>query len=221
MIVFAIAGKSAAGKDTISNIVSEKLNIPKIISYTTRPPRPGEVNGKDYNFISEDKMMELKNKGLLANYTEYKVSDNGEKVWRYAYLNEDLNKGDCIMVLNPQGLEDIRKLISNRNSNDPFREDRDKVVTLLVEASLEERIKRSLKRDNTKIVEMVRRAIADEQDFKNLFYNYIIDTSNNNIKECANFVEKLFRNEMALELVLKTQKDFMRDPQKFINGGSN
>ena len=52
--VIAICGKSAAGKDTLLQEIL-KLNRPdvhEIISCTTRPPREGEVHGKNYYFLS-------------------------------------------------------------------------------------------------------------------------------------------------------------------------
>ena len=53
-IVIGICGKSAAGKDsTATRLVEEykKIGIPakKVISYTTRPPREGEIDGVDYH----------------------------------------------------------------------------------------------------------------------------------------------------------------------------
>ena len=52
--VIAICGKSAAGKDTLLQEIL-KLNRPdvhEIISCTTRPPREGEIHGKNYYFLS-------------------------------------------------------------------------------------------------------------------------------------------------------------------------
>ena len=46
MIIFAICGKSAAGKDTLTNRVSKKLKIPKVISCNTRPKRKKEIEEK-------------------------------------------------------------------------------------------------------------------------------------------------------------------------------
>ena len=69
MIIFAICGKSAAGKDTLTNRVSKKLKIPKVISCTTRPKRKNEIDGVDYKFINSQTMKELKNNNKLTNYT--------------------------------------------------------------------------------------------------------------------------------------------------------
>ena len=48
-------GPSGAGKDTVANILSIALNIPLLCSFTTRPMRDGEVNGKEHFFVKECK----------------------------------------------------------------------------------------------------------------------------------------------------------------------
>ncbi|MFX8425945.1 guanylate kinase, partial [Acinetobacter baumannii] len=53
------AGKSSLVKALLSRIQDIKLSI----SFTTRPPRPGEVNGVDYFFISSEQFAERKEKG--------------------------------------------------------------------------------------------------------------------------------------------------------------
>ena len=57
-----VSGPSGSGKSTVTKIVKDKLNIPLSISATTRNPRDGEINGKDYFFLSKE---EFKNK--IAN----------------------------------------------------------------------------------------------------------------------------------------------------------
>ena len=57
-----VSGPSGSGKSTVTKIVKDKLNIPLSISATTRNPRDGEIDGKDYFFLSEE---EFKNK--IAN----------------------------------------------------------------------------------------------------------------------------------------------------------
>ena len=46
--------KSGSGKDTIANIVSKELNIPILVSHSSRKQRENEVNGKEYYFVEND-----------------------------------------------------------------------------------------------------------------------------------------------------------------------
>ena len=50
--LFVILGKSCSGKSTILREVLAKLDIPVLLSNTTRPPRADEVDGIDYNFVT-------------------------------------------------------------------------------------------------------------------------------------------------------------------------
>ena len=52
-MVLMLTGVSAAGKSTIQKILKDRMGWMPIISYTTRPPRPGEVDGVDYRFVTE------------------------------------------------------------------------------------------------------------------------------------------------------------------------
>ena len=52
--VFIISGPSGSGKDTVLKRIIETNDVNKIIGYTTRPIREGEVNGIDYYFVSKE-----------------------------------------------------------------------------------------------------------------------------------------------------------------------
>lgn len=52
--VFIFVGRSASGKTSLQNYLSEKLNYPVHVSYTTRGRREKEIDGVDYHFVSRD-----------------------------------------------------------------------------------------------------------------------------------------------------------------------
>lgn len=52
--LIAVVGKSGSGKDYLSSFWAKERDYHKVVSSTTRPPREGEINGIDYNFISEE-----------------------------------------------------------------------------------------------------------------------------------------------------------------------
>ena len=72
--LFVISGPSGAGKGTICKKLLESVDISLSTSMTTRSPRPGEVDGKDYYFVTVEEFEEkIKNDGML----EYaRVFDN-------------------------------------------------------------------------------------------------------------------------------------------------
>ncbi|MFJ8531175.1 guanylate kinase [Bacillus sp. NPDC094106] len=50
--IFILLGPSGSGKTTLGKTLEERMGIPEVISHTTRKPRAGEVDGRDYYFVS-------------------------------------------------------------------------------------------------------------------------------------------------------------------------
>ena len=62
--LFLVTAPSGAGKSSLVNaLLKRQPNIKLSISSTTRDPRPGEVNGREYHFITETMFLEMKNRG--------------------------------------------------------------------------------------------------------------------------------------------------------------
>ena len=59
--IFYIMGKSSSGKDTIYNRLrtDETLELSKLILYTTRPMREGEMQGRQYHFVQKERYCRL------------------------------------------------------------------------------------------------------------------------------------------------------------------
>ncbi|MDD2189561.1 MAG: guanylate kinase [Eubacteriales bacterium] len=71
-LLFVVSGPSGAGKGTICKKLLEKKDIELSVSMTTRKPRPGEVEGKNYYFVSEEKFLDtIKNDGFLEYANVY------------------------------------------------------------------------------------------------------------------------------------------------------
>lgn len=60
-MIYLIMGKSATGKDTVlqSLLKKKELQLNRIIQYTTRPIKDGELDGREYYFVNKEKMHEL------------------------------------------------------------------------------------------------------------------------------------------------------------------
>ena len=93
--IIAIVGQAGAGKDTVANILSIALNIPLLCSFTTRPMRDGEVNGREHFFVKE---CNTPKEDMLA-YTEY----GGYKYWTELSQIKDT----AIYVIDEKGIMDI------------------------------------------------------------------------------------------------------------------
>jgi guanylate kinase len=94
-----ILGPSGVGKDTIINMLLEKYPeiFYKLPSYTTRDIRKGEIDGKDYFFITKEEFKVMKDENKLFGIQEY---NNNFYASNKSKLNELIKKGDKIIILN-------------------------------------------------------------------------------------------------------------------------
>nr|DAI09627.1 MAG TPA: Guanylate kinase [Caudoviricetes sp.] len=90
--IITIIGKSGAGKDTVARMLSYVTGYEVLCSYTTRPMREGEVEGREHHFVKECHTPKEK---MLA-YTEY----GGYKYW----TEVGQIKGTAIYVIDEKGL---------------------------------------------------------------------------------------------------------------------
>ena len=76
-----LTGMSCSGKDTIRKEIIDKWGFNNMVTYTTRPMRNGEINGKDYIFINEKEFMDKVDNGDIIEYRKYKVYSGD--IWYY------------------------------------------------------------------------------------------------------------------------------------------
>lgn len=70
-LLLVMSSPSGAGKTTLSRrLLAADPYITMSVSVTTRQPRPGEVDGKDYHFISHEEFGRLRDRGDLLEYAE-------------------------------------------------------------------------------------------------------------------------------------------------------
>ena len=133
-----LVGESASGKSTIEKILADKYGYKKTISYTTRPPRDGEVNGADYHFISKD---EYNDKLKSKCFVETGVY-NG---WFYGTTKDQYNE-NTVCVLTPHGLRQIKKIFGEENIHSFYIKvpRRDRLIKLLERGdNIDEAIRRN------------------------------------------------------------------------------
>ena len=70
--LIVLSGPSGVGKGSVLNkVIGRRKNLKLSVSYTTRLPRDGEVNGAHYNFVSKDEFLSLVENGEMLEYAEY------------------------------------------------------------------------------------------------------------------------------------------------------
>ena len=203
--IFAVMGKASTGKDTLTKMLSETLELPIALSFTTRPMRVGEKQGVEYNFISDDDFWDLHGCDLLAEYTSYEVA-SGE-TWHYGLTKEELEKAEYVLVIvNPDGFKQLTEIYG------------DKVCSILIDAPADVRIKRYLDRDivtEEKAEECCRRFLADNKDFKDISTNHHI-TNVGDLKSVYKKLESMVRIEIGNDILKKVNEDFRSHTRSFL-----
>lgn len=92
--VLVLVGPSGSGKSTVSDLLVEK-GIPKLVTSTTRRPRPGEVNGMHYHFRTIEQMQEepfIEQTFYAENVYGLSVKEIDEKLAKYDLVQVTMDK---------------------------------------------------------------------------------------------------------------------------------
>ncbi|MBI4377787.1 MAG: guanylate kinase [Nitrospinae bacterium] len=107
-ILFVVSAPSGAGKTTLSKKVTESVNdIYHSISHTTRPPRPDEINGKHYHFVTENIFERMINGGEFIEWALVHGNYYGTSMRNLEILEKE--KKDLLLVIDVQGAEQLRR----------------------------------------------------------------------------------------------------------------
>lgn len=183
--IYVVLGKSASGKDSVYKklLDNEELPLKECVIYTTRPQRNGEVQGKEYHFVSDDIADKLQNEGKIIEMRTYQTVYGP---WKYFTVDDGQfdTKEDCIMIGTLESYRGIRKYFGD-----------DRVVPVYIEVDDYTRLCRALERERTQVhpgyVEMCRRFIADSEDFSEEKLDTIgitVRFENNNLDDCVSDV---------------------------------
>jgi guanylate kinase len=108
--LFIISAPSGAGKTSlVSALLNSNKQIALSVSYTTRAPRPGETNGKEYHFVSRDKFLEMAQNGDFLESAEVYGNLYGTS---QSWIEQQLASGrDILLEIDWQGASQVRKLM--------------------------------------------------------------------------------------------------------------
>ncbi len=107
--IFVVTAPSGAGKTTlVAALLAADKNVNLSVSYTTRAPREGEVNGKDYHFVSRDVFEAMIARGEFLESAEVYGNYYGtSQVW----IQEAVAAGkDILLEIDWQGAQQVRRL---------------------------------------------------------------------------------------------------------------
>jgi guanylate kinase len=182
-LLIVISGPSGVGKDSVlEEMKSRGLPFHFVITATTRAPRPDEMDGRDYFFLSQDDFARMIDEGELL---EYAVVYQDYKGIPKSQVRKALASGkNVIMRIDVQGAETVRKLA------------KDALLIFLTPQNEEELINR-LKNRNTETMESLKLRIATtRQEYNKIgIFDYIVVNKDDRLHETVDMIEAIIKAE--------------------------
>ena len=185
--IIILVGQSACGKSAIYKQLVKK-GYKGLITNTTRPMREGEVDGKDYNFLSKDQFDNLIAEGQMVEYRRYNTVFG---TWCYGSSAEqvDLDKHDYVIVLTLDVADAWINHFGAKNC-----------IVFYIDAPKSVREARAKERGSFNQDEWNRRVITDKQDFA---IEKVVKICNFKV---ANYNKKLYNVIKEIESDIKIWK---------------
>lgn len=191
-VLTIISGFSGAGKGTVVKEMVKKYQYGLSISATTRAPRDGEVDGREYFFKTKEEFEEMIAKNELIEYAQYVENYYGTPK---EYVMQQLEKGtDVILEIEMQGALHVREVFPEVN------------LVFLTPPSAKELEKR-LRNRGTETEDVIAKRLsrAKEECAYMQEYDYIV--VNDDLEEC---VEKMHELIQSLHYKRENQKELIQ-----------
>ena len=171
--IIVLCGMSSSGKDSLANLLSQRLGYNFVVSHTTRLRREGESEGNPYWFVGSNKFYDMMINNEFIEYRKYNtLLNNNPATWYYGVAKSAIEDNlKYVVVLDVRGMKDFKSHFGNR------------VKTFYVNVDSEIRRKRAIARGSFDETEWDRRLEDDEKVFadKSMF-DYVIDNNYDNIE---------------------------------------
>ena len=184
-LILILSSPSGAGKTTIAKKIQESDSNFKIsVSYTTRTPRPNEIDGVDYNFVNLNKFQELSNQNKFLE--QAKVFGNYYATLK-GPIEDNLVQGkDYLFDIDWQGTEQVKKIM-------PL----DIVPVFILPPSIND-LEDRLKKREEKNKELVEQRMKMAKDEINHWKDYKYVVVNKEVESCFEQIIKIIRIEREL-----------------------
>lgn len=165
-ILFVISAPSGTGKSTLCENLRSTPDFIYSVSCTTRPPRPGEIDGTDYHFLSQEDFLSRAGRGEMLEYAQVHGNYYGTLK---TTVKEALAQGtDVLLDIDVQGAATIRK------TDDVMV--RDSLVDVFIMPPTLEELEKRLRKRGTETEEQVQQRLRTGREESKLWplYKYTI-----------------------------------------------
>ena len=178
-----ISGVAGAGKDTIKKELIKRMeNVESLPSYTSRPMRPGDIEGETYNFVTKAEFEEMVRN---EEFYEYDIHHNNYYGTSRKLLNEKINNGKIIVKdIDVNGTQNLVDLLGKDT----------KIITIFLRVPKQELIRRLEERiDKPSPEEVILRLNRfDYEESKISLYDYVI--KNNDLEKTVQIIMTIIEN---------------------------
>lgn len=160
--LIVLSGPSGAGKSTVIRKATDgRDDCCFSVSVTTRKPRPGEIDGREYFFVDLDRFKEMVENGELLEHAEYAANSYGTPA---EYVEKKLEEGlNVILDIEVQGARQVIEKMPEA------------VTVFVIPPTLEELERRLVNRGTETARAIEARLIRAKQEYEEAgFYSYII-----------------------------------------------
>lgn len=180
-LLIVLSGPAGVGKGTIvGRLIENNPNIKLSISKTTRKPRPGEIDGVNYFFVSKDRFWEEIQNGNFLEYTEYNNNFYGTPK---DFVMDMLKEGyDVLLEIETNGALNVKSTFS------------DAVLIFILPPSLDQLYKR-LKGRGTETEQEIEARLNIAKKEISLIDKYDYCVVNDDIEEAVRKIEKIIEVE--------------------------
>ena len=168
--LIVISGASGVGKGTVVKaMMARRQDLFFSVSATTRPPRPGEVDGRDYYFVTRETFEAMIARGEMLEYDEHAKNYYGTPK---AQVEEKRKKGHVLLDIEPNGAKNVK-------NNYP-----EAVLVFVMPPSVEELERRLRGRNDTPEDQItIRMERAKWEMDQRTWYDHVV--VNDNAERCA------------------------------------
>lgn len=182
-ILLVVSGPSGCGKGTVlSHVFKDKEHYSLSVSYTTRDPRPGEIDGVHYGFVSKEEFLKQIDAGNMLEYTEYCGNYYGTP---QSTVNSLLEKGvNVVLEIETVGAMNVKKLRS------------DAVLVMILPPSYEMLENRLRSRGTNSEDDIAKRLLRAKEELKVLpDYDYCIINQDGCSEQAADMIKRIVEVE--------------------------